>query len=191
MPPSPRPILREHEISSLHDRVAGEAALGVVALRRLVRERAGREGVGGGVVGEHGPSPSAAVGEALAVLLHEVDVLLGARHRRVREVLVLCRLPMDLRHLGAVGEGLAVAGNAGLVASIITGLARITATALSFWLVETTCQPSYPLKEEKASPPGTCKAYLSCWARAMPPKAASPTPSATEATRTRREEKGF
>src|SRR4051794_12279170 len=66
IPWSPRSVFREHEIPSLDDRVAGEAALGVVALRRLVRERAGCEGVGGGVVGEHGPSPSAAVGEALA-----------------------------------------------------------------------------------------------------------------------------
>src|SRR5215207_11191170 len=66
IPRSPRSVLREDVISSLHDRVAGEAALGVVSLRRLVRERAGRERVGGGVVGEHGPAPSAAVGEALA-----------------------------------------------------------------------------------------------------------------------------
>src|SRR6185503_7735045 len=47
------------------------------------------------------------------------------------------------------------------------GLARITATSLSFWLVATTCQPSYPLNSENASPPGTFKVYLSCWARPM------------------------
>src|SRR5215218_2193707 len=45
--------------------------------------------------------------------IRQVHVLLGARHRRIGEVLLLCRLPMDLRHLSAVGEKLAVARNAG------------------------------------------------------------------------------
>src|SRR5262245_30344453 len=39
----------------------------------------------------------------------------GARHRRIWEVLVLFRVPMNLCHFGAVGERLAVAGNAGQV----------------------------------------------------------------------------
>lgn len=33
--------------------------------------------------------------------------------------------------------------------------------------------PSYPLNSEKARPPGTCKEYLSCAAKAMPPRTAS------------------
>src|SRR2546422_7799172 len=40
--------------------------------------------------------------------------------------------------------------------------------------METTCQASYPLNSENASPPGTFKVYLSwaAWAdRALPPKA--------------------
>src|ERR1700741_4870674 len=30
--------------------------------------------------------------------------------------------------------------------------------------METTCQASYPLNSENASPPGTFREYLSCWA---------------------------
>src|SRR5215469_10381538 len=41
--------------------------------------------------------------------------------------------------------------------------------------METTCHASYPLKSENASPFGTCTVYLSCWARAMLPKAATDT----------------
>src|SRR5664279_3064572 len=44
--------------------------------------------------------------------------------------------------------------------------------------METTCQASYPLNSENASPFGTCKPYLSCWARATPPNMASPKPNA-------------
>src|SRR5213079_800591 len=36
--------------------------------------------------------------------------------------------------------------------------------------METTCQASYPLNSEKASPPGTFKAYLSWADMALPPK---------------------
>src|SRR5262249_41390791 len=52
----------------------------------------------------------------------------------------------------------------------------------------TSCQPSYPLNSENASPPGTFKVYLSCWATAMPPKTASTKPNAAaETTRKPRE----
>src|SRR6266702_7513805 len=37
--------------------------------------------------------------------------------------------------------------------------------------METTCQASYPLNSENASPPGTFKAYLSWADMALPPKA--------------------
>src|SRR5258707_11063538 len=72
--PSPFSVLRENVIFCLHDRVAREPALGVVRLRRLVGLGAGRERTGRGVIIEHGPSPSAAVREPLAVLHHEVHV---------------------------------------------------------------------------------------------------------------------
>src|SRR5262249_15810601 len=36
-----------------------------------------------------------------------------------------------------------------------------------------TCQDSYPLNSENASPPGTFRVYLSCCAKAKPPKKAS------------------
>src|ERR1700722_10964699 len=37
----------------------------------------------------------------------------------------------------------------------------------------TTCQPSYPLNSENASPPGTFTVYLSCEEMALPPETAS------------------
>ena len=46
---SPVPVIRENVISCLHDRVAREPALGVVPLRRLVSQGAGRERIGRGV----------------------------------------------------------------------------------------------------------------------------------------------
>src|ERR1700722_10321202 len=56
--------------------------------------------------------------------------------------------------------------------------------------METTCQVSYPLNSENASPPGTVRAYLSCCAEAKPPKTASATaaaaPAAVDVARTLR-----
>src|SRR6266550_6262592 len=112
---SPLPVVRENVISGLHGRVAHEPALGVVALRGLVSRGGGRERIGRSVILERGPSPAAAVREPLAILHHEVDVMQACRHRRSWERFQLFRVPMDLRHLGAVGERLAVTGNAGLV----------------------------------------------------------------------------
>src|ERR1043165_5533859 len=89
--------------------------LGVVRLRRLVSSGAGRKRVGRSEILEHGISPSAAVREPLAILYHEIHVMQGVRHCRHGELCTLFRIPMDLRHLGAVGEGLAVAWNARLV----------------------------------------------------------------------------
>src|SRR5204863_19149 len=82
-------VLRKNVISRLHFRVAREPALGVVRLRRLVSQGAGRERIGRGFILEHGPSPSAAVREPLAILHHEVDVVQASRHRRIGERLVL------------------------------------------------------------------------------------------------------
>src|SRR5262249_51435450 len=47
--------------------------------------------------------------------------------------------------------------------------------------METTCQASYPLNSENASPPGTLTVYLSCWAKAKLPKRASNTATITVA----------
>src|SRR6478736_2752779 len=71
---SPLPVIRENVISRLRSRMAREPALGVVPLRRRASCGAGLERIGRGVVVEHGPSPSAAVREPLAVLLHEIYV---------------------------------------------------------------------------------------------------------------------
>src|SRR5262245_31702087 len=88
--------------------MAREAALGV----RLE----GFEAVRRGVLVELCVSPIAAVREPLAVPHHEIEVMQGVRYERRRGSLgALLRVPMDLGHLGAVGERLAVAGHAGLV----------------------------------------------------------------------------
>src|SRR5229473_1539337 len=79
---SSMPVIRENVISCLHHRVAREPALGVVPLWRLASQGAGRERIGCSVIVEHGPSPPAAVREPLAVLHHEVHVMLGTWHCR-------------------------------------------------------------------------------------------------------------
>src|SRR5260370_246799 len=59
--------------------------------------------------------PTAAVRESLAILRHEINVMQSARHRYGKALRIFCLVPVDLRHLGAVGDVLAVAGKAGLV----------------------------------------------------------------------------
>src|SRR5262245_13293560 len=76
---SASPVLREDIVPRLHDRMAPEPALGVVPLRRTVGGGSRREASGLGVVLERAVSPSAAIGEPLAVLHHEVDVVQRGR----------------------------------------------------------------------------------------------------------------
>jgi hypothetical protein len=93
-----------------------EPALGVVFLRRFVRHSGGPKRIGRRVILERAPSPSAAVREPLAVLHHEINVVLGTWHRWLTGVrLLFFRVPMDFRHLSAVWERLAVAGHAFLI----------------------------------------------------------------------------
>src|SRR6266576_2601683 len=113
---SPFSILREYVVAVLHHRVAREAALRVVFLRRSVRCSGGLKRIGRRVIVELAPSPSAAVREPLAVLHHETSVLLGTWHRWLTGVrLLYFRHPMNFRHLGAVWERLAIAGHAFLI----------------------------------------------------------------------------
>ena len=49
----------------------------------------------------------------------------------------------------------------------------ITAILPPFSLIAMTCQLSYPLNSANASPPGTCRVYLSCAEMALPPKTAT------------------
>src|ERR1700732_579581 len=49
----------------------------------------------------------------------------------------------------------------------------ITANLPPFSLMAMTGQPSYPLNSANASPPGTCRVYLSCAEMALPPKTAT------------------
>src|SRR6185503_10445423 len=110
-----RCVLRENIVAVLHDGVTRQPALRVVGLRRLAIRVAGPESLRRGIVFEHGPAPAAAVGEALAVFDHEVDVFLGACHGGCAGCgQVLLRVPMDLGHPGAIGKRLAVGGNARL-----------------------------------------------------------------------------
>ena len=110
---SPLSILRENVVAVLHHRVACEPALRVVFLRRIVRYGGRLERIGRRVIVERAPSPSAAVREPLAVLHHEINVMLGTWHRRLTGVrLLFFRIPMDFRHLGVVRERLAIAGHA-------------------------------------------------------------------------------
>src|SRR6202034_3924506 len=61
-------------------------------------------------------TPSAAVPEPLTVLHHEINVVQGVRHRRPSWFTDIdFQVPMDLRHLGAIREWLAVTGNARLI----------------------------------------------------------------------------
>src|SRR5947208_16055760 len=73
----PMPILCKHVISILDDGVASDPAFGIVPLRRTVSRRSGREGVRCGVIPENRITPSAIVRETLAVLHHEVNVVLN------------------------------------------------------------------------------------------------------------------
>ena len=93
------------------------------------RPRGGPERIGRGVVLEHGLSPSAAVRELLAVLHHEIDVVLEPGTSARLAPLPRLRYPMDFRHLRAVRKGLAVAGNAARYAATIEGFPTITAAA--------------------------------------------------------------
>src|SRR5215472_11628152 len=61
-------------------------------------------------------SNAPAVREPLAVLHHEINVMLGTWHRWLTGVrLLFFRIPMDFRHLGAVWERLAIARHAFLI----------------------------------------------------------------------------
>src|SRR5208282_4970782 len=66
-----------------------------------------------------------------------------------------------------------------LYASIITGLATISLMTFveSVKLGATTCQSSYPLNSENASPFGTFSVYLSCAARASATRTERNTPT--------------
>src|SRR3954468_11905468 len=98
----------EDVILGRHLGVAGIAAIAALAVRA--------EAVGRGGIDEPGIPPSAGLGETLAVLLDEEDVLVFVRHvddkGRVRALLLS---PLDFGDLGAVGERFAIAGNAGAI----------------------------------------------------------------------------
>src|SRR5215475_5636696 len=111
--PSSLSVFRENVVALLYYGVARKAALRVVFLRRGGRRIERLECVGCRIVVECSPSPSAAVREPLAVLDHEINVVLGAWHRRWTGIgLLLFRDPMDFRHPGAVRERLPIVGNA-------------------------------------------------------------------------------
>src|SRR5438046_5765394 len=96
----------EYVVFGLDRRVAHVPAVGGT--------RIGRERVGRGVIVEERVSPSGAVRKSLAVLFDEKSLREGVRHIHHKGGLrTLFRLPLELRDLGAVGERLAIARNAG------------------------------------------------------------------------------
>src|SRR5580692_388114 len=70
--------------------------------------------------------------------------------------------------LAPSGKGLPLPGTPALNASIIVGFPTITANNPPLRLTAMTCQPSYPLNSENASPFGTFNSYLSCADNAAP-----------------------
>src|SRR5213596_1919608 len=116
------------------------------------------------------PSPPAAVREPLAVLYHEVDVMLRTRHGRGREYRHLCRDPMDFRHLGAVGERLAVPGNARPIGLDHHGISEDRSNRRSV-LANGHKVPGLVSPElRECKPTRHLKLYLSWANRALPPK---------------------
>src|SRR6202012_2275895 len=110
------PIRRENVVFCLHCRVAREPALGVVPLRRLVGQVAEPELTGRWINLEDSIAPSTTIRKPLTILQHEINVMLSARHRRRTWFTgIHLRVPMDLRHLGAIRKWLAVTGNPRLI----------------------------------------------------------------------------
>src|ERR1700722_7963040 len=104
---------REHIVPRLHGCVACSAALGIVTLRWLVGGIGRPKTVGSGLVLEGPISPAAAVRKPLAVLDHEVHIVKSVGHERLTGIgFLFLSHPMNLCHLGAIGEGLAVLGDA-------------------------------------------------------------------------------
>ena len=128
---SPLAVIREDVVSGFRDRVACEPALGVLPLRGHVSQGAGPERIGGGIILEYGPASAAAVREPLAVLHHEVDIMLGPWHGRQGVDFHPFRGPMDLRHFGAAREGVAVGGSAGRVSVIIRSRRKAVSVIVS------------------------------------------------------------
>src|SRR5262249_37732701 len=82
--------------------------------------------------------------------------------------------------LAPSGKGLPLPGMPALYASIIMEFPRITASLSLLWLTAITCQLSYPLNSEKASPPGTFREYFSCCAKRVRPINRLRTPAVIE-----------
>src|SRR5580693_8795761 len=111
----PLGVVRENVVLLCRYRVACGPALGVVLLWRMILRIAGPIRSGRNVILKHGISPAAGVRELLAILHHEVNVVERVGHqRRTGEGLLMYRIPMDLRQLGAIRERLAISGNTGL-----------------------------------------------------------------------------
>jgi hypothetical protein len=133
----------------------------------------GREGLGRGSPVELGVAPSAAVGESLAVLHHEINIVqLAVHRRRRRRVFTLLRFPMDLRHSDAIGEMLAGGRKTGLIGGDHRGIAQDHFNQIS-GLADADGLPAFvSLEIGEPEPVGTFTEYLSCAARKTPPKAA-------------------
>src|SRR5438046_6290342 len=77
--------------------------------------------------------------------------------------------------LAPSGKGLPLPGTPARYAFIIVGFATITLSTPSVRALETTCQSSYPLKSENATPLDVLSEYLSCADMAVPIRTTSDT----------------
>src|SRR5262249_57508185 len=96
----------------------------------------------------------------------------------VGHVFHLFRTPVDLRHLGAVGQRLAVAGIAGVIRIDQQGIRQDHSHHLVAGVTYGDNRPAFvSLNSENARPPDTCTVYLSgpvsCAVIAPLPKTAS------------------
>src|ERR1700723_2757521 len=106
-------IFRKYIVPTLHNGVACRSALGIISLGWLIRGIGGPKTVGGSFIFEGSIPPAAAIRKSLAVLHHQVHIVECAGYERLSGIgFLLLRYPMNLRHLGAIGEGLAVLWNA-------------------------------------------------------------------------------
>ena len=92
----------------------------------------------------------------------------GAGHQRLTGGrLVLFRVPMDLRHFGAVGERLSVTGNTGLIRVDHRGVPEDHSEHLSVMADGNGLPAFVSLELGERSPFRTLKVYLS-WAEVQP-----------------------
>jgi len=126
------PVIRENVISRLHHRVAREPALGVVPLRRLASQGAGRERIGRSVIVEHGVShPPLSANLLLSFTMKSTSCWVPGTVA-AGNTSIFFGFQWIFAILAPSGKGLPLPGTPAMYAWIITGLARIAAMRFPF-----------------------------------------------------------